>query len=317
MNRPPAIPRRTRAELICPAPPGGRHEQARRIIFSLVAQGFCGDAIFVQVRGMYGPDFRDAEIWNLIKGAQSKNPQPSGYSNRYQNSPAPRPAQPVTVESATAGVERFLKSFRCDEADVWHASPWPPLEDPVFDALPLMAGLFHGGDLVNVCPEHGAGITKTRDEWMVHLRNYGAPSGSIGCMFRPNPVSGTPTGDKGGWTDADITVHRFALVESDILPLDLQLSVLARLPLPIAAIIFSGGKSYHALVRVAAPDAVEYRKDVGRMLALLRPLGFDQSTGNPSRMARLPGVMRGTEHQRLVYLNPDASGETSIFGGKK
>ena len=266
---------------------------------------------------MYGPDFKDAEIWNLIKGAERKKPRPTGYSNRYHNSPAPRPAQPVTAESATAGVERFLKSFRCDEADVWHASPWPPLEDPVFDALPLMAGLFHGGDLVNVCPEHGAGITKTRDEWMVHLRNYGAPSGSIGCMFRPNPVSGTPTGDKGGWTDADITVHRFALVESDILPLDLQLSVLARLPLPIAAIIFSGGKSYHALVKVDAPDAVEYRKDVSRMLALLRPLGFDQSTGNPSRMARLPGAMRGIEIQRLVYLNPDASGETSIFGGKK
>ena len=136
-------------------------------------------------------------------------------------------------------------------------------------------------------------------------------------MFIPNPVSGTPTGDKGGWTDADITVHRFALVESDILPLDLQLSVLARLPLPIAAIIFSGGKSYHALVRVAAPDAVEYRKDVGRMLALLRPLGFDQSTGNPSRMSRLPGATRGEELQRLIYLNPDASEALPIFGGKK
>ena len=71
------------------------------------------------------------------------------------------------------------------------------------------------------------------------------------------------------------------------------------------------------LVDSQPPDAIAYRKDVGRMLALLRPLGFDQSTGNPSRMSRLPGAMRGTEHQRLVYLNPDASGETSIFGGKK
>jgi len=26
-------------------------------------------------------------------------------------------------------------------------------------------------------------------------------------MFRPNPVSGTPTGEKGGWTDADITAY--------------------------------------------------------------------------------------------------------------
>ena len=303
-------------ELANPAAPGGRHEQARRIIFSLVGQGFCGDAIFVQVRGMYGPDFADAEIRSLIRGAEKKNPAPAGFG-RYHNSPAPRPAQPVTQESATAAVERFLKGFQCDEADVWHASPWRPLEDTAFDALPLFAGLFLGGDLVNVCPEHGAGMTKSRDEWLGHVRAHGAPSGTIGCMFRPNPVSGTPTGEKGGWTDADITAHRFALVESDLLPLDLQLSVLARLPLPIAAIIFSGGKSYYALVRVGAPDAVEYRKEVGRMLALLRPLGFDQSTGNPSRMSRLPGAVRGEGLQRLIYLNPDASGETPIFGGKK
>jgi hypothetical protein len=136
-------------------------------------------------------------------------------------------------------------------------------------------------------------------------------------MFRPNPVSGTPTGEKGGWTDNDVTAHRFAVLESDLLPLELQLAVIARLPLPIAAIIFSGKKSYHALVRVDTPDAVSYRRDVSRMLALLRPLGFDQSTGNPSRMSRLPGAMRGKHMQKLLYLNPDAIGETPIFGGKK
>jgi hypothetical protein len=51
------------------------------------------------------------------------------------------------------------------------------------------------------------------------------------------------------------------------------------------------------------------------MLALLRPLGFDPSTGNPSRMSRLPGAMRGEGRQRLLYLNPDASGVIPIFGG--
>jgi RecA-family ATPase len=112
-------------------------------------------------------------------------------------------------------------------------------------------------------------------------------------------------------------VHRFALVESDLLSLDLQLSLLSRLPLPIGAIIFSGRKSYHALIRVDAADNVEYRRDVGRMLTLLRPLGFDQSTGNPSRMSRLPGAMRGEHMQKLLYLNPDAAGETPIFGGRK
>jgi hypothetical protein len=215
-------------------------------------------------------------------------------------------------------VERFLNGRRyVDEAQVRRASPWRPLEDPALDALPALAGLFHANDLVNVCPEHGVGLTKTRDKWMAYVRDHGAPSGSIGCLFRPNPVSGTPTGGKGGYTDADVTVHRFALIESDILSLDLQLSVLAHLPLPIAAIIFSGRKSYHAIVRVDAPDCLTYRKDVGRMLALLRPLGFDQSTGNPSRMSRLPGALRGTQMQKLVYLDPDARGVTTILGNPK
>ena len=53
------------------------------------------------------------------------------------------------------------------------------------------------------------------------------------------------------------------------------------------------------------------------MLALLRPLGFDQATGNPSRMSRLPGAVRGEDQQRLVYLNPDATEPTAIFGGNK
>ena len=309
----PSIPQRTQMELASPATPGKRHEQARRIIFSLIGQGFCSEAVFAQVRDLYNPDFKDAEIWSLIRGAKGKNPQPSGHGRQYYNSPAPV-VPPVTEETATAAAKRFVRGFPCNEANLWHASPWRPLEDPGLDALLLFAGLFLRGELINVCVELGVGVTQTRDQWMLHIRERGSPSGSIGCMFRPNPVTGKPTGEKGGWTDKDIIAHRFSLLESDLLPLDLQLAVIARLPLPIAAVIFSGEKSYHALVHVDAPDATAYRKHVSRMLALLRPLGFDTSTGNPSRMARLPGAMRGKEKQRLLYLNPEARSETPIFG---
>jgi hypothetical protein len=315
--KPSSIPPRTRAELASPAAPGSRHAQMVKIAVPLIGNGLSPEAVFAELRGRYDRTVTDAEIRGVVRWALAKNPQPSISRNRVYSGLPPRPPRPVTRESATAAVERFLKGFHCEEVDLWDASPWSPLEDHALDALLVFAGLFHGDDLVNVCPEHGVGITKVRDEWLAHVRNHGVPCGKLGCMFRPNPVSGTPTGEKGGWTDADVTAHRFAVVESDILPLDLQLSVLARLPLPIAAIIFSGGKSYHALVEVDAPDAMAYRRDVGRMLTLLRPLGFDQATGNPSRMSRLPGAWRGQEQQRLVYLKPDASGETPIFGGSK
>jgi hypothetical protein len=312
----PFIPPRTRLELACPAAPGSRHAQMVKVAVPLIGNGLSPEAVFAELRGKYDHSVTDSEIRGVVKWACGRNPKSSGYGNRYHNSSAPRPA-PITVASATAAVERFLKGFRCDEADLFHVSPWRPLEDPAFDALPILAGLYHADELLNMCAEHGVGVTQSRDAWMRSVRDNGAPSGSIGCMFRPNPVSGAPTGDNGGWTDADVTNHRFSVLESDLLPLELQLAVIARLPLPIAAIIFSGSKSYHALVRVNAPDAVAYRKDVGRMLTLLRPLGFDTGTGNPSRMSRLPGAWRGEKQQRLFYLNPDASGVIPIFGGKK
>ncbi len=286
-----------------------------KVAVSLIGNGLSPEAVFAELRGKYDHTVPDREIRDVVRWVSGKHPQPSGYRDRhYLNSPVPRPA-PVTLESATAAAERFLRGFRCDECDLWHVSPWRPLEDPAFDALPILAGLFYGDELVNVCAEHGVGTTKTRDDWMRFVRDHGAPSGSIGCMFRPNPVSGTPTGEKGGWTDNDVTAHRFTVLESDLLPLELQLAVIARLPLPIAAIIFSGGKSYHALVRVSAPDALAYRRDAGRMLTLLRTLGFDPQTGNSSRMSRLPGAVRSDQQQRLIYLAPDAEGETPIFGG--
>ena len=256
------IPRRTRMELANPVAPGGRHHQMIRVALSLIGNRLSPEAVFVELRGKYDHTVTDPEIRGVINWAQAKNPQPSGYGKRYHNSPAPRPIQPVESDSARLAVERFLEGFRCDEADLWHASPWRPLEDPALDAIPLFAGLFHHDDLINICSEDGVGITKTRDEWMEHFRDRGLPSGKTGCLFRPNPVSGTPTGPKGGYTDRDVVAHRLAVVESDMLPLDLQLSVLARLPVPVAAIIFSGDRSYHALVRVDAPDAVAYRKDV-------------------------------------------------------
>jgi hypothetical protein len=324
MNKPPAIPRRTQAEMACPSSPGGRHEQARRIIFSLVAQGFCGDAIFAQVRGMYGIDFKDPEIWSLIRGAERKNPQPNGHGNRYHNSPAPRPAKPVTAESAAASVDRFLKSFRCDEADVWHASPWRPLEDWRMDALMVFAGLFYGDEHVNIVAEHvegqpvGAGMTMPRDEWMRHFREYGAPQCPAGAWFRFNPVAEKGSGKGGAVCDSDVTAYRFLLIESDKLPMELQLSFLGKLRLPIAALISSGGKSIHCLIKMDCADADEYREQAARILKMLRPYGFDIANKNPSRMARLPGATRqiganeGGE-QRLLFFSPDAAHGDRIF----
>jgi hypothetical protein len=53
----------------------------------------------------------------------------------------------------------------------------------------------------------------------------------------------------------------------------------------------------------------EFRRDVARMLAVLAKFGVDGKNKNPSRLSRLPGVVRrigadGDGRQRLFYLNP-------------
>jgi hypothetical protein len=296
-----------------------------RLAVSLIGNGLSPDAVFAEFRGKYDHTMPDSEIRSVVNWALSKNPQPSGYGHRrYLNSPAPRPAQPATADSATAAVERFLKSFRCDEADLFHASPWRPLEDWRVDSLMLFAGLFFGQEHVNIVAEHvegqpvGAGQTMPRDEWMRYFRTHGLPQCPAGTWFRFNPVTEKGSGKGGAVCDSDVTAYRFLLVESDKLPMELQLSFLGKLRLPVAALISSGGKSIHCLIRMECTEADEYREQSGRILKMLRPYGFDTATGNASRMARLPGAIRqigakGDGEQRLLFFSPDAAHGERIF----
>jgi hypothetical protein len=120
-----------------------------------------------------------------------------------------------------------------------------------------------------------------------------------------NPTNGA------GIADANITSHRFVLLEFDSLPLGLQAAVFACLPLPTFCILTSGGRSLHAWIRVDAVDADNYRELAQGIFRELKPLGVDPSNKNPSRLSRLPGVQRkhgaaGDGRQRLLYLNPNA-----------
>src|SRR5438034_8334978 len=152
---PMSIPPRTRAELASPAPRGHRHEQMKKLVLPLLAAGLTPDAVFVQLRGTYEPDVSDREIHDLIQWAVSKNPRPFGCGGKLRSHnvlfwQAPLKPQRVTATQAIATTEKWLSTFRCDERDLWHASPWRPLEDWRFDALMLFAALYDKDEYVNV-----------------------------------------------------------------------------------------------------------------------------------------------------------------------
>ena len=334
----PFIPPRTRVELLCPAPRGQRHEQMLKLVLPLLGAGLTPEAVFVQLRGTHEPDVSDREIRDIITWAASKNPQPCGYPRKTANFNTPyslrlTTVQRVTAEQAIGNAEKWLGDFRCDECDLWHVSPWRPLEDWRMDALMVFAALYDKNDFLNIVTDftierqkdgkqkanpRGAGKTLLRDDWMRSLRDHGAPQSEAGAWIRPNPVKWHGTGKTGAPCDSDVTSYRLCLLESDDLPWDLQLSLWARLPLPIVAIIDSGGRSAHAWVMLNCSAAEEYRAQVNRIFTLLARFGVCKSNKNPSRLSRLPGAQRDIGKredggaQRLLYLNPDAI-EAPIF----
>ena len=122
---------------------------------------------------------------------------------------------------------------------------------------------------------------------------------AAGAWIRFNPLDG-----KGGKNE-NVTEYRFALVESDVLDIERQNGILHEMQLPIACLVYSGGKSLHAIVRVDAPNYEEYRKRVDFLYDVCDKNGLkvDRQNRNPSRLSRMPGVMRNGKKQFLVATN--------------
>ena len=120
-----------------------------------------------------------------------------------------------------------------------------------------------------------------------------------GAWIRFNPLDGR------GVKNANVTKFRFALCESDSIELGAQLAIIRELQLPCAAIVFSGGKSVHAIVHIDADDYAQYQERVKYLYGILRENGFatDGQNRNPSRLSRMPGVARGSRQQTLVSVN--------------
>lgn len=320
------VPAKTQEALANPAPPGNRHHQMTKIACALARQRFAEPAIQAQLRSMYSDDVTDGEIEKVVAWAFAQNLSPSTPPVRRRRR-LRRNRQPGFCLSPVQQTEKFLQGFRCTAADLSSASPVQPPEDWTFASSLAISELYKPGEQVNIVKDFkeendsngekkarpvGIGLTLERNEWLKKLKDSGTPKKDGGAWLRMNPVDGK------GVADTNVTSFRFCLLESDSMPLELQLALYAKLRLPIAMLLFSGGKSVHAWVHVGAKDSPEYRAVVRRLLILLALFGLDDSNGNPSRLSRLPGAQRGIGahgdgEQRLIYLNPNPESGRSIL----
>ncbi|MGT2934252.1 AAA family ATPase [Streptococcus catagoni] len=193
---------------------------------------------------------------------------------------------------------------------------------PVQDLITYIDTLFESTDKVGyvtetypITTDDGKTIYKptkgsydrTAGELIQSLQKYpddlGATFGDYkkeaGAWIRFNPLDGN------GVKNDNVTDFRYALVESDSMELGKQYALFKELELPIAALVHSGNKSLHAVVKVDARDYQEYRKRVDYIYQICRKNGLDIDTQNrnPSRLSRMPGVTRDGHKQFLIDTN--------------
>lgn len=156
-----------------------------------------------------------------------------------------------------------------------------------------------------ITPTKGV-YTRTCGELIAALEKYddiGAALGDWspdgGAWIRFNPLDGLGVGND------NVTRLSYALVECDTLsPLE-QEKAYKQINLPVAAMVYSGKKSVHAVVRVDARNAEEYTERVKKLYDILSENGIpiDKQNKNPSRLSRMPGVTRGGKMQNLICYN--------------
>ena len=195
--------------------------------------------------------------------------------------------------------------------------PEQPEWDPAKQLIDYLDTLFDSDDLVGIVTDvwkHEGRFSPKKGSWsrtagqlIEELSRCGGDIGKVigdpdpaaGAWIRFNPLDGQ------GVRNDNVTRFDFALVESDEMPLEEQYALYQALELPIACLVSSGGKSLHAIVRVDAPNCGEYQRRVDYLYAVCEKNGLkiDRQNRNPSRLSRMPGVMRNGRRQALLGTN--------------
>ena len=210
-----------------------------------------------------------------------------------------------------------------------------------FTMIQLIRELYAPEDLLYIGPERmvdsGIGNIRNAAEWANYFEeqqhailervgntdwNSSTPSAfflNLGMRYShivPNPVTGCfgKTKDKRDSLrcDGSIGDFRYTIIDFDVYDtLEEQGEVLhclcEAIGLRICAVVHTGGKGYHALVKIDGVDSLDgwNRKIRDELFLTFEALGADPACANPSRGLRFCGVFRrGTGRwQRLVFVS--------------
>lgn len=196
---------------------------------------------------------------------------------------------------------------------------------PVFQIIEYLETLFRDDDCINILTSsfedeegkrkpRGAGLYSiTVSDYIRELRTAADDPDFFGKAINPydpdagvwvriNPVSGQLLDGQKAVSDKNVTRYDNALIECDEYSLDEQMRIIKAIGLPYRVLVYSGGKSVHAIIKVGATSLADYKEKVGwlQQYCIANGLPVDTQNSNPSRMSRLPGVQRGDRRQILL-----------------
>ena len=255
----------------------------------------------------------------------------SKQSNKYRAGDCEKKWRSFSSSSgSTLGIGSLVDWSRSDGYDPYEeqAIDWDDQLDktapqpPPFgktDLVRYLQAVFKEGDIFNYVTDTyeregkwlpaSKGVCRSVSEVIAELQKYDDISYAIGdynkaagAWVRFNPIKENCSGSK----NEDVADYRHVLIESDSMPIDAQLATIKRLRLPCSAIVSSGGKSVHAIVKIDAENDLKlYKERVAFLFERLEKEKFvvDKQCKNPSRLSRLAGVWRGAAQQSLIATN--------------
>lgn len=215
----------------------------------------------------------------------------------------------IVKDDLTVVDSTWLEEREIEEPD---ESTWNPVHELITYLQTLFQSTENVGYVTEVynnedklSPKKG-NWDRTAGQLIEELRKYndigsvfGDSNPQAGAWIRFNPLDGN------GIKNDNVTDYRYALVESDTVSLGKQNAIMRELELPIACMVFSGKKSIHAIVKVEAQDYQEYKKRVEYLYKVCEKNGLkvDTQNKNPSRLSRMPGIIRNGHKQFLIATN--------------
>lgn len=292
------------------------------------AAGLSADDVIADARAQ-GVAGRDADIRRGMETARRKvdawnTAHADWRTARHACRPKPRPQPSLAVERCVEAGRRGV----CDSSGALMSLS--PVDVRGMDGLAQrraqLSAMFERADLrdkpVGIMPRSGAWAPRRGVDFMPVAKWLAdsARLASAGELVKINPFTGGSEERGDGKphlaTCATVAAFTHVLMEFDDMPLADQCAfwygALTLYQLPVAALVYSGGKSIHGVVRADCADADGWRRavDMARRTFATSPnpsMRLDvQSLSLPIAGARLAGCVRSDtgRAQRLLYLAP-------------